>query len=94
MNNEELIAKVKELEKNQMKLFLAIPTIIENFLLEKGILEIKQEITEEDILNDILNDEKIAKELNKTPGPKIGGTANMTKEEFKKYNKQLKEAKI
>ena len=54
MNNEELIAKVKELEKNQMKLFLAIPTIIENFLLEKGILEIKQEITEEDILNDIL----------------------------------------
>jgi len=35
MNNEELIAKVKELEKNQMKLLESLPTIIKNVVIKQ-----------------------------------------------------------
>ena len=35
MSNEELIAKVKELEENQMKLLESLPTIIKNVIIKQ-----------------------------------------------------------
>ena len=48
MNNEELIAKVKELEENQMKLLESLPTIIKNIIItqiqeENNFKEVKDD---------------------------------------------------
>ena len=89
MSNKELKERIEQLEKYIVKITMSIPEIINNILLEKGILRPQpHQMTEEEILEE----EKNIKKLNKGPGPKITGTSSMNKEEFKKYSKQLEEA--
>tara|TARA_R110001592_G_scaffold314171_1_gene589740 strand:- start:40 stop:351 length:312 start_codon:yes stop_codon:yes gene_type:complete len=86
MNKKELEGKIKELEKNQMKLLESLPQIIINILLREGILHENingEEISEEDIL-------EIKARLNEGNGPKIKGTKDMNEEQFQDYYNQLK----